>query len=75
MENDPRSRFQVEDLNKIKDTSIMENIQIKHLFNVLYWYNYVPELSIVELLEKEYFVKKKILKLHLRNSSAEYCKK
>jgi len=33
MENVPRSRFQAENLNKIDDTSIMEDIQIKHLFN------------------------------------------
>jgi hypothetical protein len=58
MEYVPRSRFQAENWNKINDTSIMEDIQNKLLFNALYSYNYLPELSFLELFEKENFVKK-----------------
>lgn len=74
MGNVPRSRFQAENWNKINDESIMEDIQNKLLFNALYSYNYLPEISFLELFEKEYFVKK-LFNPYLRNISAEYYKK
>ena len=52
----------------------MEDIQNKLLFNALYSYNYLPEISFLELFEKEYFVKK-LFNPYLRNISAEYYKK
>jgi hypothetical protein len=73
MENVPRSRFQAENWNKINDTSIMEDIKIKLLFNALYSHNYLPEFSFLKLFEKKYFVKK--FNPHSRNISAEYFKK
>jgi hypothetical protein len=51
----------------------MEDIQNKLLFNALHSYNCLPGLSFLELFEKEYFEKK--FNPHLRNISAEYCKK
>jgi hypothetical protein len=58
MDNVSRSRFQAENWNKINNTSIMEDIKIKLLFNAVYSYNYVPEFWFLKLFEKEYFVKK-----------------
>jgi len=49
----------------------MEDIQNKLLFNVLYSYSYLPQLS---FLEERIFCKK-IFNPHLRKISAEYYKK